>query len=144
MIIFYSCFVFSQLEAVRCPGIVSRFSDKQLVMCLPHFLDPLEFSNPYTGPRMLFPSDSAQNNTLFPLTCSLPESGYFMWTFTSFWCQTNVCQLVNLSIIVLDNYNMHEKLWPIFIAFLNGTPLFLTQLHIGAYTIVNPTSNITL
>lgn len=90
----------------------------------------MDFSNPNTGPEFCYLLSQA----LFPLTCSPLIRGYFMWTFTPLWYETYR---------FLDN-NMHEMLWPIFLAFINGTLLFLSQLHIEAYTIVNPTSNLTL
>lgn len=106
-------------------------------MCLPPSLlpastlspPPMDFSNPNTGPRMLLPFHSALSTPLFPL-----KRGYFMWTFTPLWYERYR---------FLDNYNMHEMLWPIFLAFITGTLLFLSQLHIEVYTIVNPTSNLT-
>lgn len=107
-------------------------------MCLPPSLLPastmsplpMDFSDPNTGPTMLLPFHSALSTPLFPQKCS-----YFLWTFTP---------LSYERYRFLDNYNMHEMLWPIFLAFIHGTLLFLSRLHIEADTIVNPTSNLTL
>lgn len=107
-------------------------------MCLPPSLSPASrLSSPTPWISVILTVDPKccyLSARLFSLTCSPLIHGYFMWTFTPLCFETHR---------FLD-YNMHEMLCLIFLDFMNGTLLFLSQLHIEAYTIVNPTSNLTL